>query len=189
MDYSILVNKTNPIPQNYNVELVSYDSKYKNNILVEKVTLENFKLLKEEASKFRIEIDIESAYRTHEYQQMLVDSLIKEKGSLYASKYIAMPRHSEHETGLALDICVYINGNCLIEHDINDLKETKWLHNNAYRFGFILRYPKDKQYITEYNYEQWHFRYVGKELAKYIYDNNLTLEEYYKKKLKSVKIK
>ena len=181
MDYSILVNKTNPIPKNYNIELVPYDSKYKNNILVEKETLKNFKLLKDEASRFGIRIDIESAYRTHEYQQMLVDSLIKEKGVEYASKYIAMPGYSEHETGLALDICIYINGKCLIEHDITDLEETKLLHNNAHRFGFILRYPQDKEYITGYNYEPWHYRYVGKELAKYIYNNNLTLEEYYKK--------
>lgn len=182
MDYSILVNKTNPIPQNYNAELVSYDSRYKNNILVEKETLENFKSLKEKAFENNIEIDIESGHRTHEYQQKLVDDLVKEKGSDYASKYIAMPYHSEHETGLAIDICIYINGVCLIEHSIANLEEIKWIHDNAHNFGFILRYPEGKENITGYNYEPWHFRYVGRECAKYLYENKLTLEEYYFKK-------
>jgi len=179
MDYSILVNKTNPIPHNYNVELISYDSRYKNNILVEKKTLESFMLFQKDALNNEIEMDIESGYRTHEYQQMLVDNLIKEKGIEYASKYIAMPYHSEHETGLALDICIYINDKCLIEHDITNLEQTVWIQYSAYKYGFILRYPKGKENITGYNYEPWHFRYVGVELAKYLFNNDLTLEEYY----------
>lgn len=180
MDYGLLVNKVNPLPQNYNVALVSYNSRYKNNILAEKKTLEMFKLLKEKALEHNIVIDIESGYRTHEYQQKLVNDLIKEKGNEYASKYIAMPYHSEHETGLAIDICIYIDNVCLIEHDIKNLDEIKWIHNNAHNFGFILRYPEGKESITGYNYEPWHLRYVGFELAKYICENNLTLEEYKK---------
>lgn len=179
MNYQILVNKTNKIPDNYKIDLKDAHSKYKEGILVEKETLKYFRLLKEEALKNRYVIDVESGFRTHEYQQKLVDDLIKEKGSEYANKYIAKPYHSEHETGLAIDICVYDNGKYLTEHDLKHEDAVKWVHNNAHRFGFILRYTKGKEHITGYNYEPWHLRYVGISLAKHLYNNNLTLEEYY----------
>lgn len=181
MNYQILVNKNNKIPNDFKVDLQDADSKYKSGILVEKETLKNFKNFQKEAYKKGYLIDIESGFRTHDYQKKLVDNLIREKGLEYALKYIAMPYHSEHETGLAIDTCIYNNGKCLIEHDIKHLKATKWIHENAYKFGFILRYPEGKENVTGYNYEPWHLRYVGIPLAKYLYKNNLTLEEYYNK--------
>jgi len=179
MNYQILVNKEHRIPDNFNIELKDAFSKYKPGILVEKETLKNFRLMQEEALKNEYIIDVESGFRTHEYQQTLVDNLVKEKGLEYANKYIARTYHSEHETGLAIDICVYENGEYLTEHDLKHEDAVKWIHKNAYRFGFILRYPEGKEDITGYNYEPWHLRYVGKTLSNYLYKNNLTLEEYY----------
>ena len=122
-------------------------------------------------------IEIESAYRTHHYQKKLFDELVNEKGLEYAEKYVAKPYTSDHETGLAIDFCVYRNNEYVIEHDMDNLEETKWVHDNCHKFGFILRYPKNKEEITKYNYEPWHIRYVG-DIAEYLFKNNLTLEEY-----------
>ena len=90
------------------------------------------------------------------------------------------PGSSEHQTGLAIDICVYRDNNCYIEHDIDEMDEIKWIHQNAHKYGFILRYPSDKEDITGYNYESWHLRYVGN-IARYLYINKLTMEDYLKK--------
>ena len=92
--------------------------------------------------------------------------------------YVAKPRHSEHETGLAIDICACIHGKWNFDsaEELNELY--KYLHSIISDYGFILRYPKGKESITGYGYEPWHLRYVGsKKLAKYIMDNNLALEE------------
>ena len=102
---------------------------------------------------------------------------LKEKGFTYAITRIAEPGKSEHQTGLAVDFCIYKDEKCYIEHEIEELLETKWVHQNCYRYGFILRYPEGKEDITKYSYEPWHIRYVGN-IASYIYNNNLTLEEY-----------
>ena len=93
---------------------------------------------------------------------------------------MAIPGSSEHQTGLAFDVA-FIRNN---EYSLIALEtdpEIKWLLKNAYKYGFILRYPKDKENITGYSYEPWHYRFVGIKLAKMLYKNNLTLEEYYKK--------
>lgn len=179
MNYQILVNKKNKIPNNFNIDLKEAYSRYKPGILVEKETLYHFRIMQDEALKNDYIIDIESGFRTHEYQQKLVDDLVKEKGLEYANKYIAKAYHSEHETGLAIDICVYEDGKYLTEHDLKHEDAVEWIHKNAHRFGFILRYPIGKENITGYNYEPWHLRYVGINLANYLYKNDLTLEEYY----------
>ena len=87
------------------------------------------------------------------------------------------PGTSEHNTGLAFDFIITNNKNSLKTNYDSD--EYFYLENIAYLYGFIIRYPKDKEEITGYNYEPWHLRYVGQELAKYLKKNNLTLEEYY----------
>lgn len=182
MNYEILVNKNNKIPDNLNSKLVKIKTKYKednDNMFLEEKTYENYLNLKNDAAKNNYIIEIESAYRTHEYQQKLFDDLVKEKGLEYASKYVARPYTSEHETGLAIDVCVFRNNEYIIEHELENLEEIKWIHNNAHKYGFILRYPKDKTNITKYNYEPWHIRYVGLKLATYLYNNKITLEEYY----------
>ena len=181
MDYLILVNRDNVLNKTYiPSNLCDAKSKYKDGILVNKIVFDQFIKMKNDMKKYKYDIDIMSAYRDYSYQEKLYNKLILEKGFNYAFRCIAPPGASEHQTGLAIDVCIYRGNNCYIEHEIDDMEEIKWLHNNAYKYGFILRYPMDKEDITGYNYEAWHFRYVGK-IAKYLYHNNLTLDEYLKK--------
>ena len=112
-------------------------------------------------------------------KEKIYNKLLEEKGFTYAITRIASPGKSEHQTGLALDFCIYKDGKCYIEHDVEDKIETKWIHQNSHRYGFILRYPKSKEDITGYKCEAWHYRYVGKKIAKYIKENNITYDEYY----------
>ncbi len=177
MNYLLLVNRDNLLDKTYVPDdLIDADSMYRDNILVRKKANIMFNLLKKEALKHGFEIDAMSGYRDYSYQEKLYHKLIKEKGFNYAFRHIAPPGASEHQTGLAIDICVYHQGKCYIEHEISDFKEIKWLHHNAHRFGFILRYPFGMEEITGYNYEPWHIRYVGN-MASYIYYNKLVLEK------------
>ena len=135
------------------------------------------KLLKD-AHALGLPLIVDSGYRSYDYQQVVLNALIKEKGN-DAYKLVALPGASEHQTGLAVDFAYYENG--IYNDDVKeDDKEAIWLKNNCWKYGFILRYPKGKENITGYNFEPWHFRFVGLELAKKIYDEDLTLEEYYK---------
>ena len=100
----------------------------------------------------------------------------KEKnGQAYADQFAARPDFSEHQTGLALDIFTPGAGMTTFENT----KAFKWLKENSYKYGFILRYPEGKEKLTGYSYEPWHYRYLGKDLAKKVYDSGLTFDEYY----------
>ena len=118
-----------------------------------------------------INILLFSSFRTYEKQASLWNNNIQAN-----NLFLAKPGHSEHQTGLAVDIGTKDSG--LTIH-FENTKEFQVLKENAHLFGFILRYPKEKENITGYAYEPWHFRYVGAETAKIIYENNLTLEEYF----------
>ncbi len=178
----MLVNKTHPLSSSFQPEyLVDVKSEYKDDILLEETVLNNFRKLQEEAANFGYAIDIMSGYRDYEYQEKLYNNLVKEKGFNYALRAVARPGCSEHQTGLAIDFCIYKDDKCYIEHEIVDYPETKWVHSNCHKYGFIVRYPLDKEEITSYNYEPWHLRYVG-DIAPYLYNNELTLEEYYNEK-------
>ena len=178
MDYLLLVNRDNLLSRGYIPDdLVDSGSIYKKDIMVVKKVLEMFNKMKEDAKKNGYDIDIMSGYRTYDYQDKIYNKLVLEKGINYAFRHIAPAGASEHQTGLAIDICVYRDGKCYIEHDISEFDEVKWLHNNSYKYGFILRYPDGYEEETGYDYEPWHFRYVGN-VAKYLYDNKLTLEKY-----------
>ena len=114
-----------------------------------------------------------SAYRSYQNQQEVYDTYFNLYGQNYVDNYVALPGYSEHQTGLALDVKA---------RDYNTFRnspEYEWMLENSYKYGFILRYPADKQDITGYKNEAWHFRYVGKEIAKYIYENDITYDEYY----------
>lgn len=185
MDYNILVNKDNPLSRaNIPNNLVDAESKYKDNIKIDKKVKEEFDKLKKLALTKGYHIDIESGYRDYDYQEKIYNKLLEEKGFAYAITRIAEPGKSEHQTGLAIDFCVYRENNCYIEYDIKDFEETKWVHENAHKFGFILRYPEGKEDITKYSYEPWHIRYVG-DLASLLYKKKITLEEYYCDKWKA----
>ena len=118
-----------------------------------------------------------SGFRSYDYQKNLYARYVRRDGERKASMYSAKPGHSEHQTGLAFDIGGP-NQNYWLRNSFDSTKEGIWLKDNAHRFGFILRYPKGKTHITGYDYEPWHFRYVGIEDATEIYKNNLTLEDY-----------
>ncbi|GAA0092258.1 M15 family metallopeptidase [Paraclostridium bifermentans] len=113
-----------------------------------------------------------SGYRSYKLQKNTYDKRVKSKGKELADAYVAKPGFSEHQTGLCIDVT---NKD---RYFVEGTKEADWLEKNAYRFGFIIRYPKGKKSITNINHEPWHIRYVGKKSAKYIYDEKITLEEY-----------
>lgn len=119
-----------------------------------------------------------SAYRSYDRQRKIFLNNIVKKGKNHTLKYSAVPGTSEHQTGLAIDVSTKALGFKLIDA-FADTPEGIWLSKNAHRFGYIIRYPLDKLEITGYAYEPWHIRYVGKDLANYLYNNDLTLDEYY----------
>ena len=182
MTKTILVNKNNPIKNNYlkKVELVTIKSIYDEEIQVEKETYENFLKLQKFLNSIELEIGIGSAYRSIEDQEEIEKYYLDKYEREYCNEFVAPPSCSEHHTGLAIDFYIkvdgeYPNDDPKVYKDLNYYKTVeKYLKN----YGFILRYPEDKKDITGYSYEPWHIRYVGKFVASIIYDNNLTLEEY-----------
>ncbi len=118
---------------------------------------------------------VNSSYRTHEKQQAVYNDYKKSYGTTYADSIAARPGYSEHQTGYTLDI--FEQGTS--QKTFPQTDSYKWLVENAHKYGFIQRYPEDKEEITGYNFESWHYRYVGVEAATYIYENNITFDEYY----------
>lgn len=116
-----------------------------------------------------------SGYRDYDYQNMLYKNKVSAAGKKEADKYVAQPGSSEHQTGLAMDVLSNEYGS--LDEGFANTKSYKWLVENCYKFGFIIRYPKGKEGITGYNYEPWHIRYVGISASE-ITLKHLTLEEY-----------
>ncbi|MBR2678097.1 MAG: tRNA pseudouridine(55) synthase TruB [Bacilli bacterium] len=185
MKYKVLVNKENKIKDNYlsKVNLITTKNVLNEDTLIEEETYNNYLKLKEFIKeKLDLEIGIDTAYRDFSYQQAIYDDYLNKNGKDYCDKYVAEVGYSEHHTGLAIDIEVMIDGEFIYSDDKFNITEPvlKKIHPYLYKFGFILRYPENKENITGYNYEPWHIRYVGEIPAKIIYENNLTLEEYLK---------
>ncbi len=186
MNNFIYVNKEVSLPNNYiPPDLVDVESKYKDGIKLNDRVYHWWLKLKKDIESKGYFVEIESGYRSYDYQKKILDELTLEKGAEYASAAIAKPGHSEHQTGLSLDYCV-LRDNIFIDTDgsdnialLSDCDECKYINSVAHRYGFIVRYPKGKEHITGYKYEPWHLRYVGKKLATYLYKNKLTLDEYY----------
>lgn len=155
-------------------DLVTLTSKYNSGInsSMRKKAANAFMKMSDAASLDNVIIKNASAYRSYKYQVDLYNKYVKRDGKKAADTYSARPGFSEHQTGLATDINE-------IDNNFEDTDAFKWLDKNAYKYGFILRFPKDKEDITGYSYESWHYRYVGKNVAKKIKDEGLTLEEYY----------
>lgn len=122
----------------------------------------------------------QSAFRSYSMQTSLYNSAVSSSGKAFADKDTARPGHSEHQTGLAIDVSSTKGGNML---SFENTSSFIWMKNNAHKYGFILRYLKNKTDLTGFIYESWHYRYVGIEIATDIHDNypNLTYEEYYYK--------
>lgn len=160
----ILVNKKNPLTRNYvptNLVIVPDIYTFRKTYL-DKACLKSYIELYKAANYNYL---IYSGYRSYEYQESIYN------GDIYQAK----PGESEHQTGLAIDVT--IDGIGLTPY-FSYTKEGIWLSENAYLYGFIIRYPQNKEKITGYLYEPWHIRYVGKYHARIIHKNNLTLEEY-----------
>lgn len=189
LDITVLVNKDNLLDRNYvPFEMYVVDENENNFHQYKDASLKPMfrkdikryidKLLKD-AHALGLPLIVDSGYRSYDYQQVVLNALIKEKGN-DAYKLVALPGTSEHQTGLAVDFAYYENG--IYNDDVKeDDEEAIWLKNNCWKYGFILRYPKGKEHITGYKFEPWHFRFVGPKLAKKIYEENITLEEYYQK--------
>ena len=181
----ILVNPWNYIPENHTVELETVQGKYQ----LDKKAAESARNLVAAAKEAGFNMALCSAYRTvaksAELYQRKVNEFLnygysEEDAMIEAAKWVAPPGTSEHHTGLAMDLVStdYWNYYSDLEHDYENFDSFKWLYEHCAEFGFILRYPKDKQDITGITYEPWHYRYVGVEAAEYIMENGLCLEEY-----------
>lgn len=127
-----------------------------------------------QAQQDKINLNIVSGYRSYKYQQKLLKEYLRVDTIENIKTYLAMPGHSEHQTGLSIDL-VNTESKLIKKYK----KEYNWLYHNSYKYGFILRYPKDKKYITGYNYEPFHYRYLGVDLATKVYNSGLTYDEYY----------
>ena len=166
-----IVNKYNYISKDY----IPKNLIQVNNLYIDKETYDNYLQMKNDIEKENLNIRIISAYRSYDYQESLYNRYLNNDKQEIVDKYSARAGYSEHHTGLAIDIDN-------IKLDFNKFHLTKefiWMQENAYKYGFILRYPKDKENITGYTYEPWHYRYVGKKIAEYIKKHNSTYEEYY----------
>ena len=168
--YLIICNKYHTLKSDYVPDLVSLDG-YGGGQM-ERVAAENFKEMSKAAKSEGISIYNVSGYRSYNTQKYLYEGYVSRNGQAKADTFSAKPGTSEHQTGLATDI----NS---VSDSFADTKAYKWLINNSYKYGFILRYPKGKEHITGYKYEPWHFRYVGKDVAKIVYEKDITYDEYY----------
>lgn len=135
---------------------------------------ENWKQMKSDAASLGLNLWAQSGYRSYDYQNDLYNGYVKRKGKAAADTFSARPGHSEHQTGLAFDLNT-------IDSSFKNTDEGKWVAKNAYLYGYILRYPEGKTNETGYIYEPWHIRYVGKELAKALYNDGdwITMESYF----------
>lgn len=130
-----------------------------------------FDEMQADAADEGLNIYISSGFRSYDYQAGLYQRYVDKDGKEEADRYSARPGHSEHQTGLAFDL----NS---IDESFAETAEGKWVRRNCYKYGFIIRYPSDKEDITGYKWEPWHIRYLGKDTAKAVYDSGLCLEEY-----------
>lgn len=137
-----------------------------------------FEAMKKEAAAAGIDLAAFSTYRDFGRQKVLYDGYVAKDGQEAADRYSARPGFSEHQTGLAFDIGEVGQEVHWAASSFGDTPGGKWLAENAHRFGFILRYPEGKEQLTGYMHESWHFRFVGTEVAKIIFEQKMTLEEY-----------
>lgn len=177
---TVLVNKYHKLASNYvpsDLETISpkYNKGFNNKM--RKVAKEAFEKMCEAALKDNITIYSGSAYRSYSYQEGLYNRYVAANGFDNAETFSARAGYSEHQTGLATDV---MNKN--LDFISKNDKEYDWLVNNSYKYGFILRYPEGKEKITGYMYEEWHFRYVGEEIANELYKLGITYDEYVARK-------
>lgn len=185
--YEVLINKENMIDENFYkqyelIEVLNIDGE---KIKIEKTTYKNYLALKNEIlEKENIELGILNSFRDFKEQEEICKEYAQIYGVDLAYKLAAIPGASEHHSGLAIDITLKKDDGSFAETN-DELYEVdnKFLivHKYLSKYGFILRYLKDKTEITEYNYEPWHIRYIGENIATICFNEKISLEEYYKK--------
>ncbi|MDD6208277.1 MAG: M15 family metallopeptidase [Clostridiales bacterium] len=181
---TVLVNKSYPLSQDYVPkdltvpDIPFHEPGFEEKKQLRKAASDAIEELFDAAGKEGLSLCGVSGYRSYTRQNEIYTSNLRTKGSAYTEQYSAKPGYSEHQTGLAMDISTSSIHYSLDERFF-DTPEGEWVSKNAHLYGFIIRYPKDKSSATEYAYEPWHIRYVGVELATLLYENNLTLDEYY----------
>lgn len=183
--FGILVNKENAIREEEmrKIDLVKTTDVNGNEVYLQRDALNAFNKLKDAMAKENFEIGINTAFRTYEDQEVIYNELLNEHDKAYADSYTAPVGKSEHHTGLAID--VYFDRDTVFGKVVPLQFNSKYqrckdrVYEIMAEYGFILRYPEGKEEITGYPEEAWHIRYVGTELAKFITEKGLTLEEYY----------
>ncbi len=174
----ILVNKYSYVDRNYVPDnLVELDSSCKisgKSVKLVKEAADAFKKLSEEAAELEYYILGMSGYRSYAYQENLYNRYLQNDTKEKVDTYSARPGYSEHHTGLALDV----QTNTASFSEFGQTKEYEWLLDNAHKYGFVIHYTSENQWITGYMPEEWHIRYLGVDAATYIYDNNLSVDEY-----------
>ena len=169
---TMLVNTYNKLDKNFTPTLVKMGKCSEGENYLSKEAKEAFDKLCDASLKDGMNIGTTSSYRSYKDQEDVYKYYLRVNGQDYVNKYVAKPGFSEHQTGLALDV-KSVNAS-----PFKTTKEYTWMINNAYKYGFILRYPENSKNITGYNSEAWHFRYVGVEIATYIQENKITYDEY-----------
>lgn len=171
----VIVNKYYKLNENYEPsDLVTIDSKFaSNNQRLRKEAADKFEEMAADALASGIKIYAGSTYRSYDYQLDLYNRYVLQDGFAEAETYSARAGYSEHQLGLAVDV---LNGDWQYLSENDD--EYTWLIDNSYKYGFILRYPRNKEYVTGYMFEDWHFRYLGVELANKVKLSGLTYDEY-----------
>lgn len=172
-DILVVVNKKHALPADYAPELAQASG-----VVLRPEALSAYQKLVASAKGEGIGLFPISSYRSYSDQEKLFNDYVAKDGQTKAETYSARPGYSEHQTGLAVDIGLP-SGACNLEICMAQTKEGLWLAENAHEFGFIIRYPSGKEAETGYQYEPWHIRYVGVEVAKNIYESGYTLDSYF----------
>lgn len=159
VDGILVANKTYPLPESYDPGGIKSE------------VMDAYNVMKKDMTALGMQLSIVSGYRSYDYQVGLYQRYVNRDGKAAADTYSARPGYSEHQTGLSFD--VNYAGDAF-----TNTKEAKWLEDNAWKYGFIIRFPKGKEGITGYQYESWHLRYVGMDAAREMYEGGLCLEEY-----------
>ena len=176
LDVTTLVNKYNKLPDNYEIDdLVTLDKEYSSRgEKIREIAYKDLKVMFDKAREDGINLNVISGYRTSEKQNTLFNNSVKKNGIEHALMYSAKMGHSEHQLGLAIDINT-------TQESFKNTNEYKWLKNNSYKYGFIERYKENKENITGFAYEPWHYRYIGIDNATKVFTENITYEEYVNK--------
>ena len=187
-DYMVLVNGENRLPENFEdtIELVMAENMEGVCYPIEKKTYEAFLRLRQDMLENEgMQIELVSVYRTVATQERIWELDEKKYGLEYTKKFVAVPGHSEHHTGLAIDVSIVVDGKLV--HGMPNLSAIDHLYQFVQpklpKYGFILRYPKEKEAITKIGYEPWHFRYIDSpEIAREITDRGICFEEFWEER-------